>query len=601
MKRIILLIALLPVISIAQYYGERSTSQSFENSELYFNSHYLNTFGINSYKDVAAGLIDDPFLNIYINPANIPDLGDSEVYLYVDFRGDRTEIEIANMYTPYYYAMDSYYRPYYDRRWLYTVKSEPEPIVSLGFLTYPLGLENKNIYVGGTYQLLYGESNYYTMPYGIYYSNIYYDSFGAKMEDRSSIPIVDRYSGSDEMTLQGHLFSGFAGMKINDKLNVGLSFNGVFHTREGSYSNISNDEYNTTNTDEYKNHSSQYRLQDYNHFDVSAGVNYLLNEKNKIGVKLGILNGVADQKYDQSNSHFYRSNTEFTDPNWNYSLSESNNAQNWKNDGSTKYIGFDFSKKLKNDNDLFLFYRYTSSNVNTTSSTIMSDTSYYSSKYTYNNGYYRNKSISSLHDSRTGTGERISDKHEGMLNIKWTLTEKANLVAGIYFNKIISKVNDNEPVVVVRNSTWESKSTNPDYPYDNSDSRYLFEDKTLEWRYKSNNWSIQIPIILNTQFDEHFGMMIGISRVLKGWRVTDATTAYFTKREKIENGVTKLETNFGERYTQPDDNYTEEYFDLITQLNLNITDKFKASLLINPEFENIFRVSQWWLSFRAKI
>ena len=67
MKHFILLSILLPSFLFAQYWGERTTEQSFEQSELYFTSHYLNTFGVYRFKNIAAGLIDDQFLNLYIN------------------------------------------------------------------------------------------------------------------------------------------------------------------------------------------------------------------------------------------------------------------------------------------------------------------------------------------------------------------------------------------------------------------------------------------------------------------------------------------------------------------------------------------------------
>ena len=88
---------LLPVMLSAQYWGERTTEQSFEQSELYFTSHFLNTFGIYRYKDVAPGLINDPFLNLYINPANIPSFDEKEMMIYLDFRGDRTEEPILDV------------------------------------------------------------------------------------------------------------------------------------------------------------------------------------------------------------------------------------------------------------------------------------------------------------------------------------------------------------------------------------------------------------------------------------------------------------------------------------------------------------------------
>ena len=65
-KLFFILLILVPAVK-AQYYGERTTDQNFEESSLYFQSHYLNPFGIESFKSVSPGLIDNPFLNLY-NP-----------------------------------------------------------------------------------------------------------------------------------------------------------------------------------------------------------------------------------------------------------------------------------------------------------------------------------------------------------------------------------------------------------------------------------------------------------------------------------------------------------------------------------------------------
>src|SRR5665811_1862027 len=104
-QKIFFLILFSTIFVHPQYFNERSTEQNFEQSELYFKSHYLNTFGLFNFKKIAAGFFNDPFLNLYLNPASFPDLGDDEVILYIDFRGDRTEVPIVNNYiVPLYYS-----------------------------------------------------------------------------------------------------------------------------------------------------------------------------------------------------------------------------------------------------------------------------------------------------------------------------------------------------------------------------------------------------------------------------------------------------------------------------------------------------------------
>ena len=270
MKKIIFLFVLSLNITFAQYYGERTTEQSFENSSLYFNSYYLNPFGIANFKKVVPGLLDNPFLNLSINPANMPDIGEDQFYFYLEFRGDRTESEIVDKFVePNYYANDINYSSYYfDPRWFTTVRSEPEPVLSVGIITYPLKDIVKDFFIGASYQLIRKQEKFYTVPYWIYYPNYYYDALGVRAQGLENVPVTDRYTGKDEMINDGHLYSAFAGYRINDEWSAGISINGVIHSRSGGYLNSYKDEYGATGIYDWSNSFSQDRSQDYNHFDI---------------------------------------------------------------------------------------------------------------------------------------------------------------------------------------------------------------------------------------------------------------------------------------------------------------------------------------------
>jgi cation diffusion facilitator CzcD-associated flavoprotein CzcO len=61
----------------------------------------------------------------------------------------------------------------------------------------------------------------------------------------------------------------------------------------------------------------------------------------------------------------------------------------------------------------------------------------------------------------------------------------------------------------------------------------------------------------------------------------------------------KEETNFGERYTQPDERFSDDFFDVITSFHVNLSEDFTTRIILDPEFEDTFRIDQWWLSFNA--
>ena len=600
MRTLVLITLLIPSILFAQYWGERTTEQSFEESELYFQSHFLNTFGLKDFKQVAVGLVDDPFLNLQLNPANLPGLREGKTYVYLDFRGDRTSAPVIDHFVfPNYYITDRYYRPYVDPRWLSTSRSEPEPTFSIGVLTYPIEDIAKNFFFGGTYQIIHRDEKFYTIPYWIYNSRYLYDSFGLKAEGLADVPIKDRFSGRDEMMTDGHLFSIFAGYKFWDKLKAGVSLNGVIHSRDGGYLNSSSDEFGNTDKTDWENSQEQSRIQDYNHLDLNAGIIYEVLPSFEIGIKGGILTGDADQEYKSLNYNYYKYNTPNVSQEWSYNFSRSSTLQNWRHDGVAKYIGFNFKSRLKRDKEFSGYYRYSNGSVDFSNTSVIVDTSIYTSRWVYNydnsvNDYHGNSLTSDL---RHGSGSRKKINHEVMLNFKWQLTSASTIRLGVYMNNFENKIKGLEPVLVKRESEYHHNSSSGNYNYDNY--YLLLEDKNLEWDYSSKYWTVQIPILLYFKLNENFGLMFGVNRILKDWEINDKTTAYFKYRETNENGENNKEVNFGERYTQPAQNITENSTDVIFKIDAAVSSSFKINLLIDPEFENIFRVAQWWLSFEA--
>lgn len=601
MKIIFLLLLILPLLSFAQYNQERTTEQSFENSELFFKSHYLNTFGLYRFKQVSAGLIDDPFLNLYINPAHQPNLGNDDALIYIDFRGDRTEVKLFDAYVVpmYYYPHLKIMPPYYpDPRWLTVARSEPEPIVSIGILANPISDITKNFFIGGSYQLMHKQEKFYQMPYWIYYPNFYYDNFGGLKAGLENIPIIDRFAGKDEMTLEGHFFTLYSGYKLTDKLSIGASFNGVSHSRDGGYLNSYQDEYGSTDRTEHKSSELLERNQKYNHTDFSIGVIYNLSEKSSVGVKAGLLKGKADQDYTSQNFYYSKNNVPEVSSSWWFDDSKSSTVQNWKHDGSSKYYGVNFKQNLKEGREISGFYRYTYSNEDVTNSSIIYDTSYYSSRWAWDTSWSVHRGSSLTSDKRKGDGFRKRYNHEALISFKSKLTSSIAVTIGLYYNSMKTDYFTSEPVSALRTSNYNSTSSHwPPYSY----SLKLLEDKTLEWNYNSRIWSLQIPVLFNFTLSENFGLMLGVNRILTGSEIKDETIAYFKKRERVENGITKTETNFGERYRQPTKKFTESYFDLIGSLDVKISEEFKARILLGPEVEPKIRVAQLWLSFEMRL
>jgi hypothetical protein len=588
-KYLLILIFLLSYsLNFAQYFSEYVNEKGFEHSSLFFKSHFLNTFGLYRFSEVAVGLIDDPFLNIYLNPANFSDSLNSNVLLYLDFRGDRIEPSIVAI--PERDAIYSGRIAYYptDPRWYSLTRKEPEPIFSFGILGYPFGKKFKNIFLGGTYQLIHKQERFYSVPSLIYAAE---KSAIVAEEGRTNIPIIDRSYGKDQMLHSGHLFSTFLGYSISDKLNLAISSNGVVSLRDGIY--ISSQNNGRIIDYESKYYNNQERKQDYEHLDFSGGLQFYFTPDFYSGVKVGYLFGNAKQNYSIVDSSLYKYDA-VSNNKWNYYKRGSTN-QTWNRDGNTLYGGINFSMNLESGKKVVGYYRYTQNDVDLKNTSSVVDTSYnFSTGTNYDDKPYQYRYGYSIYDNRTGKGNRKEIVHETMFNFKWQLGSSV-VSAGVYVSLNEMEVNSSEPVI--------AKHLLDYYNIYNKDttSKYILlsEKKQLKWKYESSNWSIHIPILLKVQLTKNWSAMFGVNRILNSWNIKEQTIAYFDKREKTEDGKYKVDTNFAERYTEPEQKITEDYTGLIGSFEVTVSQQFKIRLLFDPGFVYQFRIPQWWLSFQA--
>ncbi|MCW8849542.1 MAG: hypothetical protein OQJ81_06125, partial [Melioribacteraceae bacterium] len=473
-------------------------------------------------------------------------------------------------------------------------RDESEPIFSIGIITYPM---DDNFYIGGTFQYLNSKDKFYAPSFGFYNKNFYEDSYSAEMSRSSEVPVIDRYAGKDQMIQKGILFTAFTGYRIFDSFSLGLQFNAVGFDRNGDYLNQNRDDYG--NVDNYISSNKDFKLrtQDYKHTDVAIGLAYTRNNEFTIGVKGGLLKGDVDQNHLDENAYLYQYNEPNVSDEWYYHMSDYNSAQTWNHEGSTKYLGFNFSKAIK-QSKVNGYYKYSSANIDAKTSSYLIDTSFSSNRYLeYNTTNYSTSQYSSFNnDIRSSTGDRDTKRHEGMINVNWALTENTKVYTGFYFSQQTSTIISVEKALYNNRNSYERTGQ-----YANSNYYERNEDKVLTWNYENTHSSFQIPIIFDFTINEKFGIMLGINRVFHDWNISSRTSVYLYKRKNNDNGVIKEENNFIERYIEPTDTYTEDYTDVFTKFNVNVTEELQVNLLINPEFDDTFRIAQWWLSFRANL
>jgi hypothetical protein len=591
MKRYIAVLILLPSLCFGQYWGERATEKSFESSAMYFESQFLNPYGLHRFGDAAVGLIDDPFLALQLNPANIPRIQPGDYLLYLDFRGDRDEVDVIDHYygVPYDYFG---YRP--TPRWYSTTREEPAPILSLGFLSYPFGPKADNVFIGGTYQVIHRQEKFYTPPSMIYKYRFGYDAFGESDDVAFDVPIQNRYSGKDELLTQAHIATVMGGWSISNRTALGLAINRTTHSRDGGYISSQADEYGDTNDRDYGYYREQGRSQQYDHYDMMAGLRRNFNSNSSGGLTLGYLSGDADQTYLVMDSSSYRYGTEGQDSRWSRSLGRSRTNQAWSRDGRTWYGGIQLEREFKRGRILRAHYRYSRNRIDLSNHSTIRDTSNYSSQYTYNSNISRYLSVSQTIDNRTGTGERKRGTHQGMVSMQWDLDQGSRIYAGLYFSRQRTELSSREPVIAER---WSDYQREVNDTVVSTSYRRTYEEKTLVWDMESVYWTVQIPVFLRLKLNDYINATLGVNRIMESWSTKDQTTAYFAVRDVSGSDPV---VNFGERYTQPDDKKTEDYTEIISSIEVEVSPEFSVRLMVNPDFEHDFRIAQWWLSFEVR-
>ncbi len=601
--KVVLIGLLLPVMLFAQYWGERVTEKSFEHSNLYFQSYYLNPYGIYNFKKVSAGLIDDPFLQIHLNPAYIPLDTSRFSQLYVDFRGDRKEAPVTHIVplTPYrdYGGVDSYTPIYIDPRWYSVTRPEPEPIVSFGYLSHP----RADFFLAATFQFLYKEEPYYQTPTWIYQARYGMDYAGEKLVADSNVPIINRSAGEDNMITRGQLFSVNLAYRILPGLEIGGGVNGVFHKRSGAYARLHQDEYSTQETHDWMNTYSKERNNDYHHWDMNGGLTYHLSHKMTVGIKLGWLTGRADQTYVNRDSSVYDyQNQNGNNEGESHSFRNGHTNQSWNHDGQDQYGTLLLKYRINEKRKVQFYFTANQTTIDIANRSVIRDTSYYNGHWNSSNYFSQYDSWNSLNDRRHAAGSSDIKAWQMMFSYIWQETARSKLFLGLYFNDYRLHTRTTEPVMFnsasYYHSIWQSK---PDdlQSYISNYSRH--EDKSLVWDLHTTRQSFQIPVMLQYRFAKSWTLMLVVNRYWRYWQIKDQTTAYFKVREKNNNGKYEKETDFGERYTQPTRTISEDGTDILAGLMISVSQNFHINLFTNPDWHADFFMSQWWLSFKINL
>ena len=94
--------------------------------------------------------------------------------------------------------------------------------------------------------------------------------------------------------------------------------------------------------------------------------------------------------------------------------------------------------------------------------------------------------------------------------------------------------------------------------------------------------------------------MFGLNRKMSSWEIDDVTLAVFKYREQTNDSTTVKKTNFGERYTQPQERRTDIETSFLAGLTISPSKLFNVRFLVTPNFKNSYDGSElselrWWI------
>ena len=596
----ILIFVCLAPLCFGQYYGERALERSFELSDFFFTPVYINPFGMRGLQSVAPGIFHDPLLKLRLNPAYIHKDSVHVNYVYADFRSGRevAEQDVYGYSGPLYYgdaARSSFYSMPYPRFYVNS-RRELEPVFTGAILTKPLPSTLPDLSIGATYQLLLQDEKYYEIPQDIYRSSYGADYAGKAMAESRDIPIVDKYSGTDDMHQKGHFGSFSVGYSVTPDLDVGIRLGRAIFKRDGSSGSKNIWEYTTWGNSNSVWYSMESREQTYDHWDFGGGVNYRFANGTLLGVSGNYLWGDAVQNLTRLDTSDYSYTGSDPATNWSTSRRYSSTIQHWDHKGKAYSLGLNLDAPMNESRIFHAFYRYQNQTTDILLGSSIADSSLYMYRYSYDTSYYASNSQSTLTDFRTGDGTTTVVSHRAMASLEWSMEHSMKLDIGILFDTWASETKTDEPVSAFYRSWYE-------YWSNSNRSEYLdagLENKNIEWTFNAKKTSVQIPIFFTWKITPVFEILAGLNKEFSTWETEEVTLAVFQTRIRTNLSGSTTESDFGERYTQPKESITDQKTTFLAGLTVSPSEEFSARLLVSPTEKKQYLGDtkteyQWWI------
>jgi hypothetical protein len=585
----------------AQYFGEQVMEKSFEQTDFFFTPYRLLPFGLGNFRNSVSGVLNDPLINLELNPSYLYSDSLCASYLYLDFRSSREIRGAGGGVYPAYDVMSlrtsvvNDIRPY--PFYYINTRKELEPVLSAAYLFRPTEGALKNLSLGLTYQMILQNEKYYAVPQDIYRSVVGRNYSGVAAAEAKDIPIVDKYSGADNIHQAGHFISFFGGYEIDPRLKVGLKFSRVSFDRDGEFGskNLWENYHSSDHSSLWLNREG--RTQEYGHWELTAGANYRIDEQYEVGLTSGMLWGDADQVLTRGDSSYWANGLlGSTTQNWSVYFSSGTQRQTWNHDGRTYFGGVNFKFQMNQSQLLQVHYLYSRQSTDIALAGTIFDTSFGRSRYQWDTNLTVSNSCQRLLDRRNGTGTSIGNIHRLVGSLQWEINPSVKVSIGGQYESRNIETSTSEAILANRH--YRYSSTGP-YAYNYFDS--TAESKTLEWNFRSTLSRFTIPIFINIHASDVVEVLFGLNRSMAEWEVDDVTLAIFDYRVHSNQSGTTRKENFGERYTMPKERVSDIRTTFLAGLTVSPSSVFNIRLLVVPNFvDRAYEGSelselQWWI------
>lgn len=571
--------------------------KGFEQTEFFFSPSSLVPFGLGPFQGATPGVLKDPLLDLSLNPAHLRlDSVGQNLFLYTDFRAAKNVEKKDGYAVPVYSMMDgirsSSFAPY---PYIYLEnRRQLEPVFSGAIIGRPLPGVLPELVIGGTYQMVLQDEDYYGVPQDIYRSIMGADYSGRSVAAaEGGIPIVDRESGQDNMHQNGHFASLFVRYAPIEDVQVGLKLGRVLFERNGSHGRLNRWDatYDVSTTSLWS--TLEARDQSYAHSEIAGGVLVRLSPRTTVGVTASHLMGNVGQALTGLDSSYYRYGST---PSTSYYMGSARKLQEWRGDGTTTGLGIELRSQLSNRTTLTIFYRPRWSTTTLRTAAMVSDTSYSEYSWTSDEGPVDAYSRSRFMDLRAGGGEDASRSDLLLASVTWDINDRTTLSLGAQYETSTRTITTSESVRMNGSSAyWNTRLTNPySWLYANT------EAKDLRWTFSTKRWNFRIPVFVTIKATEAAGILLGLCRDMSRWEIDESTLALFSYRSVNANGTIDERRDFGERYTVPREETTDITTTFMAGVTVTPSALFQARLLMVPVFSQgidgqRFEQLQWWL------